>query len=84
MRTWSPSFFQENSKADRDNGILLLMAGDVESNPGPDNSKKVTNGTGKQNLMEVITFNCRGLKDYKKLKRILNTCANIINKNRSS
>ena len=31
--------------------------------------------------LELITYNCCGLKDYKKLKRTINTCANIIKMN---
>lgn len=46
--------------------ILLIRAGDVHPNPGP---------------KDIITYNIRGLNEYKKLKRFLNTCANIIKSN---
>ena len=52
---------------------LLFRAGDVERNPGPPPP-----------TLKVITYNCRGLKDRKKLKRVLNSCHKIINSNRNS
>jgi len=52
---------------------LLTRSGDVETNPGPSSP-----------AMKVITYNCRGLKDQKKLKRVLNSCHKIINSNRNT
>ena len=49
----------------------LLRSGDVELNPGP---VRISD----YNEMEIITYNCRGLKDYRKLKRVLNSCAGVI------
>ncbi len=56
--------------------ILILKAGDVETNPGP-----VKDGN---NILKVITYNIRGLKDYHKLKRVLNKCAALMGKNRNT
>ena len=65
----------------------LMLAGDVESNPGPLDSRSSavggkTNSTNERNLIEIITYNCRGLRDYKKLKRVLNTCSGVVTKNK--
>jgi len=38
--------------------LLLILAHDVETNPGPD--------------IEIHSYNARGLKEYEKLKRLLN------------
>ncbi len=58
--------------------ILLLRGGDIESNPGPgrvsESDKKIT----------LITYNVRGLKEYTKLKRVLNSCAELIKTNRNT
>jgi len=53
---------------------LIYRAGDVEKNPGPK----------KDNILKVITYNERGLKEYKKLKRVLNKCAGIIGSNHNT
>jgi exonuclease III len=45
---------------------LLMLSNDVELNPGP-----IKNYTNKNNLF-VVTYNIRGCKDFKKLKRINN------------
>jgi len=80
---------------ERDLGIVeshdlsdnILQAGDVETNPGPeDTEESKRNVRGQRNKasmvteMEVITYNCRGLKEYKKLKRVLNTFSGTIKK----
>ena len=45
---------------------LRLLGGDIEVNPGPEPGKtEVT----------VSSYNIRGLKEYSKLKRVLNKCA---------
>jgi len=55
---------------------LISLSGDVEVNPGPVKARAPT--------LEVITYNIRGLKEYNKLKRVLNKCAQIIGKNRNT
>jgi len=50
----------------------LLKCGDIEANPGPMD----TGSTGK-----IITYNVRGIKEYSKLKRILNLCAKVLKSN---
>ena len=50
----------------------LLRCGDVESNPGPETSGE---------LGKIVTYNVRGIKDYGKLKRILNLCAKLLKVN---
>ncbi len=52
---------------------LLLIAGDIESNPGP-----------RASTLSVKTYNARGLKNQLKLKRVLNTRHKSINSNRES
>jgi exonuclease III len=51
----------------------LLRCGDVEPNPGPSQKGEV----GK-----MVTYNVRGIKEYGKLKRVLNLSANLIKLNR--
>jgi len=57
--------------------LRLIRAGDVEPNPGP-----MVQGTGSSpsasTEFRIITYNARGLKDKLKLKRILNSCHNIL------
>jgi exonuclease III len=50
-------------------GILLLLSGDVERNPGPTTTIK------------IHTYNARGLRCNLKLKRILNSCHKLIQSN---
>jgi len=54
---------------------LLLRSGDVETNPGPEMVSV---------QLSIITYNIRGLKEYSKLKRVLNSCADLIKKNRNT
>ena len=70
-----------------DESYKLLMSGDVEENPGPntpDDGGSTNNSPDPRvkshDHLEVITYNCRGLKEYKKLKRVINTFAGIIKK----
>jgi len=56
--------------------ILVLKSGDIETNPGP--------VKGNKNTLKVITYNIRGLKEYSKLKRVLNKCAVIIGHNKNT
>ena len=80
------SIFQEKPTKEHDEAYKLIRAGDVETNPGPgpENQDHVrVNKEGKENV-QILTYNCRGLKDYKKLKRILNTSAGLIKKERLS
>lgn len=64
----------------------LLQSGDIESNPGPEDERRQDKAAGRGmshkslKQMEIITYNCRGLKEYKKLKRILNTFSGITKK----
>jgi len=48
---------------------LLLLAGDIERNPGP------------VETIQIRTYNIRGLRCNLKLKRVLNTCHKIIQNN---
>jgi exonuclease III len=52
---------------------ILVKSGDIELNPGP----------GKTTIA-VNSYNCRGLKDRLKLKRIFNSCYKLINQNRNT
>jgi exonuclease III len=52
---------------------LLLLAGDIETNPGPNKP-----------LISLNSFNARGLKDRLKLKRLLNTCHKLLNSNKDT
>ena len=45
---------------------ILILSGDVESNPGPNPSPNPWN-----HRIMLLTQNCRGLNDFKKLKQIL-------------
>jgi len=67
---------QKNIKRTK-TSTTLLMCGDVESNPGPEMKNQVT-------TLTVITYNVRGLKEYSKLKRVLNTCAGKIKNNKNT
>jgi exonuclease III/uncharacterized protein YlzI (FlbEa/FlbD family) len=49
--------------------ILLLLSGDVEMNPGPNTT------------IQIHTYNARGLRCNLKLKRILNSCHQLIQSN---
>ena len=53
-----------------------LLSGDVETNPGPQANPLLVE-------MGIITYNARGLKDKLKLKRLLNTCYKILQKNKN-
>jgi len=81
------SSFQNKATKKHHEAFRILLSGDVEPNPGPGN-REVSNERGKKvnskdlyHSIEVTTYNCRGLKEYKKLKRVLNTCANIVKRN---
>jgi len=76
-----PSFAKSkgNNKILRDcqyRSRLLLRSGDVESNPGPHRYEK--------NPIKICSFNVRGLKEYSKLKRVLNKCAGILKNNNNT
>jgi len=60
--------------------LILLMSGDVERNPGPGLVRK---DDTKQRLT-IITYNVRGLKEYTKLKRVLNKCATLLKSNQNT
>ena len=49
----------------------LKQCNDIELNPGPTKVK-----------VKIITYNVRGMKEAVKLKRILNTCHNLITRDR--
>jgi hypothetical protein len=51
----------------------LLLTQNVEPNPGPMNQNT--------KAFKVITYNCNGLGNKDKLKRILHKSAEIVNKN---
>jgi len=53
--------------------LISLICQNVEINPGPNNSSG--------NTFSVITFNCNGLGDKKKLKRLLIKLMPIVNNN---
>jgi len=88
---FASSVFQYKEAQAHDGSNEILLSGDVELNPGPpvdgSTGNKNNHIKGKKNRktqMELITYNCRGLKEYKKLKRLLNTCANITASNKMS
>ena len=66
-----------NQNHGRKEAKLLLRCGDIESNPGPSKGINLMN-------LEVLSYNVRGLKEYSKLKRVLNSCSNIIRKNKNT
>ncbi len=79
------SMLQEKVVVIRDLSCKIILAGDVELNPGPGQQQPRSKGDDSSNKgetqfndIDIITYNCRGLKDYGKLKRLLNTCANVI------
>ncbi len=47
---------------------LLLMCGDVESNPGPNELRELSD---RKVILKLMTQNCRGLLDRDKLRQIL-------------
>ncbi len=55
---------------------LLLRCGDVEVNPG------LKNNSGDE-ILVINTLNVRGLKEFLKLKRILNKCSGIMKTNKN-
>jgi len=66
-----------------DRSKLILRCGDIEKNPGPvpgavSGGAVKDGGAGEQ--LNVLTYNVRGLKEYSKLKRILNKCAGKMKK----
>jgi len=65
----------------RGKNLLLIKCGDIELNPGPDIPLQ-TNKTDSKG--KILTYNVRGLKDYNKLKRILNSCSKLISLNRNT
>ena len=78
---------KESSNILYNNTCNILLSGDIERNPGPESTgqqKDSTGNWGKKknsfNEIDIVTYNCRGLKDYKKLKRLLNTCSKILQK----
>ena len=54
-----------------------MKCGDIESNPGPELILKPLK-------LEIISYNVRGLKEYSKLKRVLNSCAKLIRENKNT
>jgi len=80
------SIFQERHIETHNSAYKILLSGDVELNPGPDRDREadkngesgISSSRNASNDLEVITYNCRGLKEYRKLKRVLNSSANII------
>ena len=90
------SNFQVKVAGVHDASYRLLLSGDVETNPGPNANQQTDQGTdrgGKKRALnakesydrlDVITYNCRGLKMYTKLKRVLNTCSDVLKRNRLS
>jgi len=63
---------------------LLILAGDVETNPGPGETTDRSGNQGQHVEIQIITYNARGLKDKLKLKRILNKCYGILKKKRDT
>jgi len=55
---------------------LIILSGDVETNPGPVRDAR----KGEERLV-IKSYNIRGLKDFFKLKRTLNKCAGNIKAN---
>ncbi len=50
--------------------LIMIRSGDIETNPGPDGTE-----------FKVVTYNVRGLKEYNKRKRFLNTSCNLLKTN---
>jgi len=51
----------------------LIQSGDVEPNPGP-----------KGTIVEIMSYNARGLKNRLKLKRVLNSCHKLMAQNNNT
>ncbi len=54
---------------------LLLQMGNLELNPGPESNHQISTKT-----ISIITYNCNGLGERKKLKRVMDKVAGITNK----
>jgi hypothetical protein len=52
---------------------LLLLQYGISPNPGPENSKKAN--------VSFVTYNCRGLMDTRKLRRVLAKVGPLVDKN---
>ncbi len=57
---------------------ILLIIGNVEINPGPNQTQN--NHKLKTNKMEIMTYNCNGLGTLVKRRRILNKASGIVNR----
>ncbi len=62
----------------------IRLSGDVELNPGPLSPEDEVAHRPLLVDVDVITYNARGLKDKSKLKRMLNTCYNVLKENCNS
>ena len=63
-------------------GLILLMGGGVHPNPGPwDNDSNSNTKTNTRPDLSFLTYNCRGLNDVTKLRRILVKLNELVNKN---
>jgi exonuclease III len=51
-------------KSYNDCKLRLILSNDIESNPGPNNQSTSNNN------LSIVTYNVRGCKDFKKLKRL--------------
>jgi hypothetical protein len=56
---------------------LILLGGDIETNPGP---RLIANGRDVHNLM-LLTQNCRGLNNNVKLKQLMKDKNRLVNGN---
>jgi len=54
---------------------LLLQIGNLELNPGPESNHQIT-----KKAISIVTYNCNGLGERKKLKRVMDKVAGITNK----
>jgi hypothetical protein len=57
----------------------LLVRGNVETNPGPE-AQHNPNSYKEKNILEILTFNCYGLSQRSKRRRILYKASAITNK----
>ena len=55
------NYSDESCEEGRSRFLILLQAGDIETNPGPED-------------LLLVSQNCRGLKNNEKLKQLLNAC----------
>ena len=76
-KTMSLRRFSMNNFMDKDTIRILLIRGNVEINPGPENHRKTSQI--RNIILDIVTYNCNGLAVRNKRERVLSKANKITN-----